>query len=1026
MRALSATARRAGVRLLVVLAGIALVGVGLTRIVHAQGGDAGQSDYSGYCAASQDPAACQQLLNSVISKGLVPQGHGGEIPGIGGLGGLGIPGGAPINGVVQGPPPSVTVTPQPPRSILQTESSQLEAIYSQRASAPLKQFGYDLIGNGGTISALQIGAIQDDYILGQGDAIIVTLRGQENATYNVFVDRDGNVTLPRLRPVSAAGRRFGDFRAELNAAIAQGYLQTQAYVTIGQVRQISVNVVGEVANPGVYALSGLSTVLDALNVAGGIRKAGSLRRIALVRGNESTNIDLYRFLSPDGGTPKVTLRQGDRIVVAPLGATVAVSGDVRRPGIYELPEGTHGLSVRAALSLANGYQIRGAYRLAIMRTKANGEQQFEDTTGHTGASLQDGEILVVNSSANYTAGSITLSGNVRLPGIYALNRARNLRDLLPDQHAFLQNTYLPFAFIVRQDKNTLTSVVIPFSVLQLLQGKYDIALQSDDVIHILTPNAMRELIALQPNVQPGVQPGLLPSAQTGLQQNVQTGSQSGLQPGLQSQSALGQQAGAQNLLSGQNAASCQVFRQGLRQVQVCTPAMPNYVEPEQLAPQLFGAPQSSGGMPGVTTGTIGLPGLMGRAGAGTAQAPTGSFNETAAAQGQFGQGTESESGLANGSQTGAESAGGQAVEGLTAEETATIGFMVKDYHVSLEGALRQPGEYLAAPGATLDEVVRAADGLEPNANLDAIEITSTAIDNVGGQSTSTRKLLSLTPQTLASVELHRLDVVHIPPVTTDLETGNVIVSGEVQFPGTFHILKGEHLLSLLTRAGGLTKDAFPLGAVFQRASVANVQQLAHQREADDLQKQLMATVARAGNALAASSGVANAGLSPEAAGFVADVIAQLRSKPSDGRMSVIADPAVLAARPEADIELQPGDQLFIPKRPSEIDVTGEVLNPGSFRYSPRWDVSDYIGMSGGYDRYADDGHIFVVNPDGTSRLVSDDLFDFQSDKLAPGSVIVVPRDLAPLDLGVLTVSISKVLSDMAISAASLAVLAKSN
>jgi len=980
---------------LVVSAGIALFGVGLTRIVYAQGGDTGQGDYSGYCATSQDPAACQQLLNSVISKGLVPQSRGA---GMGGLGGLGLPGGAPINGVVQGPPPSVTVTPQPPQSIRRTESSQLEAIYSQRANASLKQFGYDLVGNGGTISALQIGAIQDDYILGQGDAIIVTLRGQENATYDVFVDRDGNVTLPRLRPVSAAGRRFGDFRAELNAAIAQSYLQTQAYVTIGQVRQISVNVVGEVANPGVFALSGLSTVLDALNVAGGIRKSGSLRRVTLVRGNEATNIDLYRFLSPDGGTPKVTLRQGDRIVVAPLGATVAISGEVRRPGIYELSDGVRAITVRAALSLANGYQIRGAYRLAIMRTKANGEQQFEDTTGHTGASLRDGEVLIVNSSANYTAGSVSLSGNVRLPGTYALNRAKNLRDLLPDQHAFLQNTYLPFAFIVRQDKKTLTSVVIPFSVLQLLQGKYDIALQSDDVVHILTPNAMRQLIALQSNEQQSVQPG------------------------SQSQSTVSLLAGA----PGRNAANCRVFRQGVRQVQVCTPAMSgNALQTEQLAPQILGASQN-GGVPGSAAGATEQSGATGQTGEGAAAQPSTEGFSGTAAQGVSDQGTESENGLADGSQTGEESAAGQAVEGLTAEETSTIGFMVKDYHVSLEGALRQPGEYLAAPGATLDEVVRAANGLEPNANLDAIEITSTAIDNVGGRSTSTRKLLSLTPQTLASVELHRLDVVHIPPVTTDLERGNVVVSGEVQFPGTFHILKGEHLSSLLSRAGGLTKDAFPIGAVFQRTSIASVQQVAHQREADDLQKQLMATVARAGNALAASSGIANSGLSPEAAGFVADVIAQLRTKPADGRMSVIADPAVLAARPEADIELQPGDQLFIPKRPSEIDVTGEVLNPGSFRYSPRLDVSDYIGLSGGYDRYADDDHIFVVSPDGTSRLVSNDLFDFQSDKLTPGSVIVVPRDLAPLDLGVLTVSISKVLSDMAISAASLAVLAKNN
>jgi hypothetical protein len=228
----------------------------------AHGQDQQSGGLESYCGQTPDPAACQQLLHSAMSKGMIPSdSSGGQNP-------AGGQGGGAVNGIVPGPAPSVTVTPTPPVARRPPrERSHLEEIYSKRAGTSLDQYGYDLVGNGGTISALQIGAIQDDYILGQGDAIIVTLRGQENDTYNAFVDRDGNVTLPRLRPISASGRRFGDFRAELNSAIKQGFLQTQAYITMGQVRQISVNVVGEVTNPGVYALSGLSTMLDALKVS---------------------------------------------------------------------------------------------------------------------------------------------------------------------------------------------------------------------------------------------------------------------------------------------------------------------------------------------------------------------------------------------------------------------------------------------------------------------------------------------------------------------------------------------------------------------------------------------------------------------------------------------------------------------------------------------------------------------------------------------------------------------------------------
>ncbi|MGH7224528.1 MAG: SLBB domain-containing protein, partial [Gemmataceae bacterium] len=368
--------------------------------------------------------------------------------------------------------------------------------------------------------------------------------------------------------------------------------------------------------------------------------------------------------------------------------------------------------------------------------------------------------------------------------------------------------------------------------------------------------------------------------------------------------------------------------------------------------------------------------------------------------------------------------GTSAVEGLSADEAATLGLVVGDYRVNLEGGVRTPGAYLAAPGATLGELVDAANGLAPDADLDAVEITSVAVDNVAGRSTATRKLYSLTPEKLASIQLQRLDVVQIPLVPSELEEGDVLLDGDVQFPGTYHILKGEKLSSLLTRAGGLTKFAYPLGAVFQRPSVARLQQTAYVHEADDLQEQLMAAVAQGGGVLASASGQ-SLGLSPEAAGFLEDVITQLRTKAADGRISILADPVALAANPQADIELQPGDRLFIPARPSEVMVTGEVLSPGSYRYAPKLGVAGYIALSGGYNRFADDDHVFVINPDGTARGISGDLLDFTPVELAPGSIIVVPRDLKPLDLGALTVTVAKVFSDFALSAASIAVLAHS-
>ena len=285
------------------------------------------------------------------------------------------------------------------------------------------------------------------------------------------------------------------------------------------------------------------------------------------------------------------------------------------------------------------------------------------------------------------------------------------------------------------------------------------------------------------------------------------------------------------------------------------------------------------------------------------------------------------SGAGSSDSTASQTAPGS-VEGLSTEEASTLGYVVDDYRVTIEGGVRQP-DYLAAPGATLEEIVNAANGLTPEADLDAIEITSVAIDNVGGHSITTRKRYSLTPETLGSIALQRLDVVEIRTCRASQDPGNITeIEGEVIFPGTFHILKGEKLSSVLSRAGGLTR---PIHWVpfFRNSQVARVQTSAYDREADNLRNELMACVAQGGGVLSSAGGryraVAGSGR------FLEDVIRQLREKSADGRISIIADPVALAANPDADIELQPGDRLFVPKRPSEVMVTGEVLEPGQLQ-----------------------------------------------------------------------------------------------
>lgn len=128
--------------------------------------------------------------------------------------------------------------------------SRLETLYSERAGRPLSQFGYEQLGVPIPITVAQVGAVQDGYVLGPGDEVVVVLRGQENATYRQRVNRDGQIILPRLNPIQAAGRTFGDFRAELEAQVQQAFITTDVFMTIGEIRQVSVLVTGEVRSPG--------------------------------------------------------------------------------------------------------------------------------------------------------------------------------------------------------------------------------------------------------------------------------------------------------------------------------------------------------------------------------------------------------------------------------------------------------------------------------------------------------------------------------------------------------------------------------------------------------------------------------------------------------------------------------------------------------------------------------------------------------------------------------------------------------
>jgi protein involved in polysaccharide export with SLBB domain len=288
------------------------------------------------------------------------------------------------------------------------------------------------------------------------------------------------------------------------------------------------------------------------------------------------------------------------------------------------------------------------------------------------------------------------------------------------------------------------------------------------------------------------------------------------------------------------------------------------------------------------------------------------------------------------------------------------------------------------------------------------------VDQASGKSLTRVSRLQLGATQLNSYVVQPRDELRFNQIFNDAEIGTVTVQGEVRFPGNYRLTRGERLSSLLERVGGLTNAAYPYGTIYLRKSVAALEKEGYARTAKEVQDQILSAMTRVGNDK----------LDPSTFTALQSFVVELRNQPALGRIAVQADPSILAARPATDQALEPGDVIYIPPRPSTVSVLGQVTQAGSFPYEADLSVDDYIRLAGGYSSTADTSNTFVVLPDGSARKMERSWLHFNSTSLPPGSSIVVPRDLTPFDLRQTVIDVSQILSQFAVSIASLAVLSK--
>lgn len=377
-------------------------------------------------------------------------------------------------------------------------SSELEKLYSERLREPIEQFGYDLFPS--TPQEPSSAAVQDSYILEAGDEVSILLRGTKSSNLNTTIGDDGLLVIDNLPPINAAGKSLKAVRDELNALTKDIY-NTDLFLSVAKTRRLTVTVSGNVTRPGQVTLSTYNTVLDALGAVGGIQKTGTLRQIKLIRNHQTAILDLYGVLIYGSSTTDISLRDGDRIVVTPIGPTLAVSGAAKRPAIYEIlpanrsiwrEEGavSQKLTLGDALDLSGGAVLPSRTRYVRLNLENKSIDSVSEITNSYERVFGDGDILLINQSGlanqNLKSGSITLSGETPQAGLYAIAETPSLAYLLKDEAALGSDIYPLIGVVQRWNAGQLSKELIAFSPLQIISHKNDVPLRESDVVMLFS------------------------------------------------------------------------------------------------------------------------------------------------------------------------------------------------------------------------------------------------------------------------------------------------------------------------------------------------------------------------------------------------------------------------------------------------------------------------------------------------------------------------------------------------------------
>lgn len=366
-------------------------------------------------------------------------------------------------------------------------------------------FGYDFFTQRDTVSFWENLPAPSNYLLGPGDEIVIYVWGETKFRQVYTITREGKIYDDKVGLMTLSGKTIEDASDYLYKQYSRVYSTLKGNsptsyidISLGTLRSINVNFVGEVEYPGVYPVHPFSTVITGLIQAGGVKTTGSLRNLEIKRdGKIVETVDLYEYLLKGNSPENIQLRDQDIIVVPVRLSTITVDSAIVRPGIYEA---INGETIKDIVYYAGGLNPDASTRVDLKRILPFSERKpnqvniknsyFNYGDSHL-SNVHDGDIIIINKIFE-SSNEVEIIGQVKSPGKYNYFKGMRLNNLLDlgggyGDSTFWKSVYQKRGELVRRDPSTRYEKVMEISLSNLddLDGSWNVELQNLDrfVVH---------------------------------------------------------------------------------------------------------------------------------------------------------------------------------------------------------------------------------------------------------------------------------------------------------------------------------------------------------------------------------------------------------------------------------------------------------------------------------------------------------------------------------------------------------------